>query len=109
MQIVRHGVFCRFHQNRSKVAAFHIAKPVGEPFDNSLLVPLIHLPYGNRLAAVVALVSVGNIKVIFKGISATLWVKDGDALAVFVHPTLKPPIPSFKLGNGDSIGALSID
>ena len=37
------------------------------------------------------------------------YVENGDTLTVFVYPTLKALVPSVKLCNGDSVGALCID
>ena len=88
--------------------AWHISKPVREPFHNSLLVSLIHLPYRNRAAAIIALVGVGHIKIVFQRIPATFRVKYGNTLAVLIDPTPKLSVPSFELRNGDSIGALGV-
>ena len=64
--------------------------------------------YRNRAAAIIALVGVGHIKIVFQRIPATFRVKYGNTLAVLIDPTLKLPVPSFELRNGDSIGALGV-
>ncbi|HHI5794449.1 hypothetical protein [Clostridioides difficile] len=52
---------------------------------------------------------VRNIKIVFEGVPASFRVKHGDALAVFVYPTLKQLVPYLYGGNGNRIGALGVN
>ncbi|GKH54838.1 hypothetical protein CE91St58_22230 [Lachnospiraceae bacterium] len=60
-------------------------------------------------ATVIALVGVGYIKIVFQRVPATFRVEHRNAFAVFVYPTLKLLIPSFKLRYRNSVRALSVN
>lgn len=103
LQVVLYGIFLSFHQHISKSVLFHLSKPVREPFDDRLLIPFINLPYRTGSA------SISYIKIIFKGVSPSLCIKDSDTLTVLVYPTLKLLVPSFNLSNRNGSKALSIN
>ena len=107
--MILHSVFRCLHQSRSEVTSLNIPKSVGEPFDNSLLVSLIHLPDENGAAAIITFVGIGNIKIVFQRIPAPLQVEYSDALAVLVDPPLKHSIPSLQFCDSSGVRTLRIN
>ena len=90
-------------------SAFHLPNLSASRSMTGCSYPLIHLPYRYGAAAVIALVGVGNVKIVFQRVPPPLCVKHRNPPAVLVDPTLERPVPCANLRNGGCVWTLGID